>query len=379
MQIISRPYRLEHEPGEKELRQPMNYSTCLGAAYANFIEYIPERVSLNDVSRSVLNEHREAIAMLDTIDGIKKENDTVAVSHRYGGWTSIGWEFNDDIKFRIHTNFGFGCSSYFDLVVMYKGISLTPYTNYIKYRYANFSQINRCTESYPLVESSWRLLMTDAVDFYNAVVHHKEGYVFKWITNHLEQMTRGLERLRMARTFCFERTGAVSGDELTMVKANKIANSLDFVDNIRILPVEVNPSAYVNRIEGVCRTYLPELDSLIANKEQEKKRLESELGTLRANGDYQLYAKLRGKYYYNRGWYSNKRAMYRFLLRLMHKTLPDYSFTAVKVRIAALKKVVDQVEKLQSQLNSVNHLLDNLINCRGVIQDYFTKESQKAA
>ncbi len=119
----------------------------------------------------------------------------VAMSHRRGGWYEIKWKFNDDISFNIDTNFGFGLSSYFYAVFMYKDLKLAPYSFYIKYKNSTFASVTRCTYQYSLEYNSWDSVMTDCLDFYNAIVLKNYNYVFTWLDKQLNEMVSGLERL----------------------------------------------------------------------------------------------------------------------------------------------------------------------------------------
>lgn len=48
------------------------------------------------------------------------------------GWTGLSYQINDDILFKIYTNFGYGCSSYFYMNLTYKGIDILPYSFFVK-------------------------------------------------------------------------------------------------------------------------------------------------------------------------------------------------------------------------------------------------------
>ncbi len=381
LKIVMRPYKLSHQPTEKELREFHRYSPYLNCAYSDYLPFLPMEEHL-----SCPNERANAIAMKDTIKEIEKEEDVVACSHRYGGWTGIEWNFGEDVKYIISTNFGFGSCSYFHLLVKYKDLLLTPYTDYIRYRYAEFSSMHRYTYAYAVSEDEWKNVMTDALNFYNDIVYKKEGYIFSWLIGHLERMTSGIEELRTAISFRFESpcngsSTDVTGDELTLVKANKIANSLDFVENISVLPVQVMPKRYVDRILKVCSIYLSDLIRLIDKLEAEKKIAESKVESLTSIADYAIYADIRKRCYYRMNWHYNskKRAMLRLLLRLQHLSLPRLSRDVRKMRIEALKLVIKEVEETQRVISKLDHLLYNLISCRNKIENYFEKEKSKTA
>lgn len=381
LKMIVRPYMLDHQPTERELREFHRYAPYMNCAYTDCLPFLPNNQELNWV-----DERTRAIAMKDTIKAIEKNEDVVACSHRYGGWTGIDWNFGEDVRYIISTNFGYGSCSYFHLLVKYKDQLLTPYTDYIRYRYSDFSTLHRYTHAYAVDEEEWKNVMKDALNFYNAVVHQQEGYIFSWLINHLERMTSGIEELRTAMSFCFDSpcngsVTQVTGDELTLVKANKIANSLDFVENISVLPVQVTPKRYVDRILSVCRTHLSELISLIDKLESQKKNEEKGLNILMSDADYTTYAEIRKRCYYRLDWHykSKTRSMLRLLLRLQHRYRPSISRNERKNRIEALRLLIKEIEETQKRISHLEHMISNLSSCRNKIEMYFEQEQSKTA
>lgn len=381
LRMIVRPCRLSHIPTEKEVRGPHAYASSLCCAYSDYLPAIPDNSAVPNVY-----ERWQAIAMMDTIKNIRSQEDVVACSHRFGGWTGIEWNFGEDVKFIISTNFGFGSCSYFYLLVKYKDQLLTPYTDYIRYRYADFSSLHRYTHTYGLEVEQWEKVMNDALGFYNAVVYKREGYVFSWLIDHLERMTSGIEELKTALSYSFYSPSngsgtQVTGDELTLVKANKIANSLDFVENISALPVQVNPQRYVDRILSVCRTHLSDLVILIDKLEREKEAKEEELEILLSEADYVTYEEIRCRCYNRLKWNNpgKKRSMLRFLLRLLHRYMPSVSRQERKSRIQELKALIKKVEERKREISHLKNLITNLSSCRNKIEKYFEKEASKSA
>ena len=108
-------------------------------------------------------------------------------------WYGINWKFNDDISFLISTNFGYGLSSFFYAIFKYKDLILAPYSFYVKYKNSTFASVTRCTYEYSLNYDSWNSVMTDCLDFYNAIVSKDSKYVFTWLDNQLNEMVSGLE------------------------------------------------------------------------------------------------------------------------------------------------------------------------------------------
>ena len=288
-------------PSEEELRKSRNYAWGLSGTYCSDLPYF------NDPSKSIpqVRERTAAIAMGRAICELKKEYDVVAYSHRYGGWTTFKWEFNEDIHFYISTNFGYGSCSYFYMCVEYKGIRLMPYSMFIKYRSTNFSQIHRYTESYCLEYSEWEHVMRDALKFYNAVINKQENALFNWLKGHLDAMVSGVEKYLDADVCYFDNTSKrnilegwndirheieVTGDDLWIAKSEKIAGSLEFIDNIEALPVQINPLGYVMRLEKVANAFLPKLNDKIEEVNLEIARLEREIAAEESKPYYVSYA-----------------------------------------------------------------------------------------
>ncbi len=260
---------------DSELCKFHNYATDLYEAYSSCLPKIDVDANKHIylLSKKV---RREAIEFEDTIRELQnKYNDKlIAYSHRKGGWQTFDWKFNEDIKFVVSTNFGYGSNSYFELSIYYKGIKLAPYSKLVKYRYANFTSITSHTYEYHLVYSEWNNLIDDALNFYNAVVNKQDNHIFQWLSTHLEKMTNTLEEY-IDSTYCYfdnyikeNNSGSISyrqcserinGDDFWLAKSNKISEALLFLDNIKILPIQVNPSKYIERICKINKTFLPKL------------------------------------------------------------------------------------------------------------------------
>lgn len=364
-----------------EIKNFHNYAFSLSSAYCSCLERLgkDEKPCLGSVETRL-----EAIAYEDTIKELEREFDVVAHSHRYGGWTRRRWDFNDDIKFFIDTNFGYGCSSYFHESIYFKDLPLTPYTDYIKYRYADFSDLNSYTYCYLIQHQSWEKATKDALDFYNAIVYQNEGYIFGWLIKHLDAMTSGIEELRNAKIFTFgyrynTSVDVVSGDELVKVKAKKIANALDFTDNIKALPVQIKPIRYVNRILDVCQDYMPELVALIAKSQAEKQKIEKELDLLKSTPDYALYDRIYDKFYSKRKWREKKTDMLRYLLRLNRLSHSNLSRSEIHARVKALKDLLKKKTEIERELYKVKDLLNLLTSSLDKIQEHLKQEMRIAA
>lgn len=307
----------------------------------------------------------------------------VAMSHRHGGWYGINWKFNDDISFLISTNFGYGSNSFFYAVFKYKDLLLAPYSFYIKYKNSTFASVTRCTYEYPLNYDSWDSVMTDCIDFYNAIVFKNTNYIFTWLDNQLNEMVSGLERLIVFSNAAFFNESinkshvsgyaTISGDDFWIVKSKKIAYSLDFIRNISCLPTEIDSVSYIKRIHLLCEKFQP---NLILKIEEVSKQYDfklNKLSELKNSGDYPLYNILYNKYYYKRKWYmsSSKFKMIYFLLHLKEKTNPSLSCMDIRMRVAKLEKLKKDISNLESEKNRTKNLLNQLKEDNDKMNNYF--------
>ena len=371
---------------DSELCQFHNYATDLYTAYCSCLP----RITVNDYSYLLsLNARREAVEFEDTIKKLKdKYNDQlVAYSHRFGGWTAFEWKFNDDIKFVVATNFGFGSNSYFELSIYYKDLKLAPYSKLVKYRYANFTSITSHTYEYHFEYTEWSNLMDDALNFYNAVVEKRDNQVFQWLSTHLEKMTSALEKY-IDSTYCYfdnyiretnfgsisyrQSTERIDGDDFWVAKGNKISEALLFLDNIKLLPVQVNPSKYIERICNVNRTFLPKLIEKINTLEIEIQRIDEQIAEISNKFPLSLYIKLHDKYYYSNNWYlsSNRFSMIIFLMKILRRK-SNIPITQIRSDLNLLEKQIKKWEELKDKLRQLKYILNNLSENRDKIITFF--------
>lgn len=367
---------------DSELCKYHKYATCFNAQYSDCLVAISEKQlatmsAENKAFRKAAVNFKYSIKEFEELYGDR----IVAMSHRRGGWHGINWKFNDDISFNIDTNFGFGLSSYFYAIFMYKDIILAPYSFYIKYKNSTFASVTRCTYQYSLEYKSWDSVMTDCLNFYDAIVKKNYNYVFTWLDKQLNEMVSGLERLidRSSAGFWDESINkshasgfaTISGDDFWLVKSKKIAYSLDFIRNISSLPAVIDTGLYAKRILLLCKKFQPKL---IVKIEEVSKLYDiqlNKLSELKESGNYQLYDKLYKKYYYERRWYKSDFKMIYFLLHLKERLYPTLSCKEIRIRIAKLKKLKEDISNLESEMKRTKFLLDQLNEDNNNINNYF--------
>lgn len=372
---------LDSEPTKDELAEHHSYSMCLGEQYCSDLPFIPYQNRNTGYGITNIADRRIAIAFAQTTKRIKSEYDVVAVSHRLGGWKSFEWQYNDDITFRIHSNFGYGSASYLMSQFFYKGLQLTPYSQYIRYRYSNYSDLMRYTYDYALSYDEWRSLMLDTLDFYNAVCNQKEHKVFTWIENHLRTMVDGLTRLMNSNnTFTFYRRDGqiadeVNGDELICVKADKISGAVDFIKNICNLPVQVNPDFYIQKLEGIFTKFTSYANSKMAELAVNISSLERQIDELNHSSLLSMYDRLRSRNYYKQEWYmdSNKKKMFRYLLEIRNRL--GIEKESVRPALKELDELLKTRENLKSQLSHANHIFTVLSDAVKKIDKHISEQA----
>lgn len=372
----------------KELFPISDYELCKSHEYAtSFYSAYCDSLCSIDIKQLASNENARNIrkAAVCFEHSTKKFEERygdriVAMSHRRGGWYGINWKFNDDISFNINTNFGFGSCSYFYAIFMYKDIILAPYSFYIKYKNSTFASVTRCTYQYSLEYKSWDSVMTDCLNFYDAIVKKNYNYVFTWLDKQLNEMVSGLERLidRSSAGFWDESINkshasgfaTISGDDFWLVKSKKIAYSLDFIRNISSLPAVIDTGLYAKRILLLCKKFQPKL---IVKIEEVSKLYDiqlNKLSELKESGNYPLYDKLYKKYYYERRFYKSDFKIIHFIL-LIKRISPTLSWKERRIGFAKFKKQKKDISNLESEMKRTKYLLDQLKEDNNNINNYF--------
>lgn len=386
LKIITESTEIKRPISDYELCQFHDYAINLYDAYSSCLPYI-DLQNYDEIPRSDLRE--KAVLFEDAIERLqeKYKDKLIAHSHRYGGWNTFEWQFNDDIKFVINTNFGYGSNSYFEQSIFYKDLKLAPYSKLVKYRYANFTEITSHTYSYNFFYSEWKKLMTDSLEFYNAIVEHKDNYIFSWLTRQLDKMVNELQSY-ISSSYCYfdnivncynsykTKRERVDGIEFWIAKSNKISEALLFIENIKELPVQVNPVKYVERIQHINNTFLPLLEIKIKSLKNEAIHLQEKIDEIANQMPLVLYNKLYDKYYYKKDWNlsKNKKSMIRFLMTILRRksNIPN---SEIRKQLYILEKQKKTLSELKSKFDHKNSIIDDLSNDRDKIIAFFSSKN----
>lgn len=229
--------------------------------------------------------------------------------------------------------------------------------------------------------------MDDALAFYNAVVENQENEIFNWLSKHLNKMVNELENY-VNTSFCyfdnviketnygssFYRTSQerVEGDDFWIAKSNKISEALLFLDNIKALPVQVNPKLYVDKIYNINKVFLPKLIEKIQNLEIDLKQVEEQIVAISNEMPLSLYIRLHEKYYWSKNWYlsSNRFSMIMFLMRILRRK-SNMPISIIKSNINILDGQIKTWEDLKSKSRRLESVLNDLSKDKDKIITFF--------
>ena len=116
-------------------------------------------------------------------DGRRKEKIGYHAEHK----------INDDLSVTVRTNFCYGTSTYFNVVVKYKDIELIPYSEWVRYYFAAYTHLLGYTKSYKHYRECWNYCFSFIESFINSAIEDPEKFVSDEINREIKQLMEGLE------------------------------------------------------------------------------------------------------------------------------------------------------------------------------------------
>jgi hypothetical protein len=182
-------------------------------------------------------------------------------SHRYRGWFKASYSLTNNFHVRVQTNFGFGTSSYFFVIITYKDLEITPFSEWVSYQYAKFHDIIRYTRTYELKNEFWFDALNFCAEACNVLLRSEINFVENYILDECEKMVSGLERLLYQNKFTFKNRAGKT-EEITFeshylveFRGEKISGALDFIIKIRQFDAICSTISFIKRIEK-CSLYI---------------------------------------------------------------------------------------------------------------------------
>lgn len=205
----------------------------------------------------------KAFAINKTYRLCHEDKSILTFSHRIDGWSNPVYQLTPNFSVEIKTNFGYGSVSYFYTKLKYKNIEITPFSEWIDYEFARFSEIIRYTQSYLLMNEYWLEAMEFSRDACNLSLTDEVKFVEKYVIEECEKMVSGLEDLFNKEHFTFknrdrrEYSVDKKGHVLVEFRGEKISGSLDFISKILEFDKIAAIKTFIQRIEDCNRRIKP--------------------------------------------------------------------------------------------------------------------------
>lgn len=244
-------------------------------------------------------------------------------SHRINGWSNPEYKLSENFTVELKTNFGYGSASYFYIKLKYKNIEITPFSEWIDYEIAKFSEIIRYTKSFAyrllrgiyngkrvyqqkMENSNWQ----DAIDFTktacNISLKDEVDFVRKYVIDECERMVAGLEKIYSVSEFTFKGEQDThykidkTGHQLMEFRGEKISGALDFISKILEFDKIAEIKSFITRIEEVNRKIQPLLVDELKNIKIKLSALNTEMAVLKPKylklvAENQNYIKLKNE------------------------------------------------------------------------------------
>ena len=116
-------------------------------------------------------------------------------SNETHGRFSYSRKITEDIEIVLKTNFCYGRSSSLMVTVTYKGIPILPYSVWVKYFYAGYNEITRCTRPYYPNRSNWNTCMDFVVWFVEKAIENPEAFVRETVMQEVHTLVEGIGEL----------------------------------------------------------------------------------------------------------------------------------------------------------------------------------------
>ena len=168
-----------------------------------------------------------------------------------------------NFSIEVKTNFGYGRSSYFFSILRYQSIEITPFSEWVEYQFAQYSDIIRYTQKYNLENGSWPIALSYCQEACNISLLEERQFISKYIIEELEKMTQELEEILHKDSFIFKNKDHtfykvdIKGRILIEFRAEKITGALNFIRKIMQLDIIIDTKVFIKRIEASNRMIKP--------------------------------------------------------------------------------------------------------------------------
>lgn len=199
-------------------------------------------------------------------DCIVYSSDTHGDKRKYGkprGY-HVTHKINEELSIRIETNFCYGSSSYFHVVISYKNIDLIPYSIWVRYFYARYNDLMGFTRSFERKRENWNNCLNFISSFINSAIQNPETFIRTEVMREVQDLLKGLEEIFCINEFKMESEIKVKkkeGDE-RYIGINGVHYANDYESEMYYInPSEISMIYKMEKISGALR-FLESLDQV---------------------------------------------------------------------------------------------------------------------
>ena len=339
--------------------------------------------AISDFKQELINRYvlwNKAFSINKSYRVCLDDKSILTFSHRRDGWSNPVYQLTPNFSVEIKTNFGYGGASYFYSKLKYKDIEITPFSEWVDYEIALFSEIIRYTQSYKLGNEYWLDAMEFSRDACNLSMTDETKFVEKYVIEECEKMVSGLEEIFSKDHFSFKNRDknqcAVDkkGHVLVEFRGEKISGALDFISKILEFEKIASIKNFITRIENCNRKiqpFLVEESKILAVKISE---LKEEIKVLKpihdkiieVNNSYNKRKAELQKEMIKKGQFNRLDIDSVKLNKEFNEKFPDY-----KEFQAEYKKVTDSFRMMNEQLQNLTKVYDNIISYNDKIIHHF--------
>lgn len=311
-----------------------------------------------------------------------EDKSILTFSHRIDGWSNPSYQLTSNFSVELKTNFGYGRASYFYTKLKYKNIEITPFSEWIDYEFAKFSEIVRYTQSHILRNEYWQEAMEFSRDACNLSMSDEQKFVEKYVIEECEIMVSGLEELFNKEQFSFktrqrsEYTVDKKGHILIEFRGEKISGALNFITKILEFEGIASIDSFIQRIESCNKRIQPILVDeakvikvKIVSKTKERDELKPKYDlVLEKNRTYNEKKVLLKKQMIANGQLNPQSVDIKKLDTQFETLNPEF-----KEFTEEYKKVTESYRILNEQIQNFTQIRDNIISYDEKINEYFKK------
>jgi len=346
--------------------------------------YDENKKAIESVKERFKNDYElwiKAYSIHKTYGICKRDESIILFSHRTSGYSNPVYQLTPNFSVEINTNFGYGRSSYFYTKLKYKNIDITPFSDWINYRIAQFSELIRYTKSHALYNHYWLEAVEFAKDACELSIADERKFVEKYIIDECEEMAQGLEDFFIKDTFSFKGIldkmyeVSMKGHVLIDFRGEKISGALDFIDKIIEFDKVASIQTFIKRIVKINKKMKPILEAepplikkTLLKLNQQKDALEPDYDKVvnefknytKKIGELKSQMKIKGEFD------PSLRESNEFFLTTFKEKYPDYEDFMRRYNI-----IREKYRILSGKIQNHNQILKNIISYKEKIHNYF--------